>query len=81
MSISDIAGQVKTKRSTCQGRKLQPRGIPVKEGRILAEEAGTAHRGDDAEGGISLSHSHTCAPALPAFPRSAVPRNRCAVIQ
>ena len=51
MSISDIAGQVKTKRSTCQGRKLQPRGIPVKEGRILAEEAGTARRGDDAEGG------------------------------
>lgn len=53
MRISDIAGQVKIERSTCQGRKLRPRGIPVKEGRILAEEAGTAHRGDNAEGGSS----------------------------
>ena len=55
MRISDVAGQVKIERSTCQGRKLRPRGIPVKEGRILAEEAGTAHRGDNADGGSSGS--------------------------
>ena len=51
MGISDIAGQVKIERSTCWGHKLRPRGIPVKKGRILAKEPGTARRADDFEGG------------------------------
>ena len=50
MGISDTAGQVKIERSACWGHKLRPRGIPVKKGRILAEEPGAARR-DDREGG------------------------------